>query len=147
MVPGRAAAAGDDHRSAVRRRRARAAAGAAAAAAGRRRAAGRGGAPRRRARRGAPGRSRPPAPQRGAAPGGAAAAPPVFGSFPIAYKVQVSMDGKTWGAPVAQGEGSPATTIATFRPVQAKFVRVTQTGSAESARLVGAELPRLRGGS
>jgi hypothetical protein len=43
------------------------------------------------------------------------------------------MDGKTWGAPVAQGAGSPATTIATFRPVQAKFVRVTQTGTAEDA--------------
>ena len=57
----------------------------------------------------------------------------MFGSFPIAYKVQLSMDGKSWGAPVAQGTGSPATIIATFRPVQAKFVRVTQTGSAENA--------------
>ena len=43
------------------------------------------------------------------------------------------MDGKTWGAPVAEGKGSPATTIVTFRPVQAKFIRVTQTDKAESA--------------
>jgi len=74
------------------------------------------------------------APQRGAAPGGGrGGGGSVFGSFPIAYKVQLSMDGKTWGAPVAQGTGSPATTIAAFRPVQAKFVRVTQTGTAEDA--------------
>ena len=75
----------------------------------------------------------PAAAQRGAGPSGGRGGAPVFGSFPIAYKVQLSMDGKTWGAPVAQGTGSPATIIATFRPVQAKFVRVTQTGSAENA--------------
>ncbi len=74
----------------------------------------------------------PATPQRGAAPGGGRGGSP-FGSFPIGYKIQLSMDGKTWGAPVAQGAGSPATTIATFRPVQAKFVRVTQTGTAEAA--------------
>ena len=74
----------------------------------------------------------PATPQRGAAPGGGRGGSP-FGSFPIGYKIQLSMDGKTWGAPVAQGAGSAATTIATFRPVQAKFVRVTQTGTAEAA--------------
>jgi hypothetical protein len=57
----------------------------------------------------------------------------VFGSYPIGYKIQLSMDGKQWSAPVAEGAGSPATTVATFRPTQAKFVRVTQTGSAEDA--------------
>ena len=40
---------------------------------------------------------------------------------------------KTWGAPVAEGKGSPATTVATFRPVQARFIRVTQTDSGENA--------------
>ncbi len=94
-------------------------------------AAGRGGAPG--ATTAANPTAPPAAPQRGAAPGAGRGGGPVFGSFPIAYKVQLSMDGKTWGAPVAQGEGAPATTIATFRPVQAKFVRVTQTGSAEGA--------------
>jgi F5/8 type C domain len=81
----------------------------------------------------AAGSAAPAAAQRGAGPGGGRGGAPVFGSFPIAYKVQLSMDGKTWSAPVAQGNGSPATIIATFRPVQAKFVRVTQTGSAENA--------------
>jgi mono/diheme cytochrome c family protein len=83
----------------------------------------------------------PPA-GRGATPAGAAAAqppagrgaqPPVFGSFPLGYRVQVSMDGKTWSAPVAEGKGSPATTVATFPPVQARFIRVTQTDSGENA--------------
>jgi hypothetical protein len=46
--------------------------------------------------------------------------------------VQVSIDGKTWDAPVAEGKGSPATTVATFKPVRAKFIQVTQTGSADN---------------
>ena len=126
--------AGDDYRSAVRRRRARrrrarprrprGASGCRAWWCARRAATGRGHAPP----------LRPAAPQRGAAPGGGRGGAPVFGSFPIGYKVQLSMDGKTWGAPVAQGEGAPATTIATFRPVQAKFVRVTQTGRPRAPR-------------
>ena len=74
----------------------------------------------------------PATPQRGAGPGGGRGGP-AFGSFPIGYKVQLSADGKTWSAPVAQGAGSPATIVATFRPTQAKFVRVTQTGTAENA--------------
>jgi hypothetical protein len=57
----------------------------------------------------------------------------VFGSFPLGYRVQVSTDGNTWSAPVAEGKGTPATIVATFRPVQAKFVRITQTGAAEGA--------------
>jgi mono/diheme cytochrome c family protein len=65
--------------------------------------------------------------------GGGRGGPPPFGSVPIAYQVQVSMDGKTWSTPVAEGAGALTPTIATFRPVQAKFVRVTQTGKAENA--------------
>jgi hypothetical protein len=71
-----------------------------------------------------------------AAAGGRASGPPPpppFGSFPIAYKVQVSMDGTTWSAPVGQGQGSPATTVVSFTPVRAKFIRVTQTGSGDNA--------------
>jgi mono/diheme cytochrome c family protein/glucose/arabinose dehydrogenase len=93
--------------------------------------------------RGRGGRGAPPAGRGGAppaAPGAAPAAgppripgPPPFGSYPIGYKVQLSMDGKTWAAPVAQGQGSPSTTVATFKPTQAKFVRVTQTGTADGA--------------
>ena len=40
------------------------------------------------------------------------------------------MDGSTWSAPVAQGRGTGANTVATFKPVQARFVRITQTGRA-----------------
>jgi hypothetical protein len=43
--------------------------------------------------------------------------------------VQVSLDGTTWGAPVAQGKGTGATTAITFAPVRAKFVRITQTAT------------------
>jgi len=77
-------------------------------------------------RQGTPGPATPPA-GRGAGPGA------VFGSFPIGYRVQVSMDGKAWGTPVAEGNGSPSTTVATFKPVRAKFIRITQTEKAESS--------------
>ena len=77
-------------------------------------------------RQGTPGPATPPA-GRGAGPGA------VFGSFPIGYRVQVSMDGKAWGTPVAEGKGSPSTTVATFKPVRAKFIRITQTEKAESS--------------
>ncbi|MEO8563898.1 MAG: discoidin domain-containing protein [bacterium] len=51
--------------------------------------------------------------------------------YPRAYHVQVSMDGSTWSAPVAEGQGSPQMTIA-FAPVRTKFVRITQTGTGEN---------------
>ena len=45
------------------------------------------------------------------------------------------MDGTTWGTPVAQGTGpTPITTIA-FAPVMAKFIRITQTGTAQNNEL------------
>jgi mono/diheme cytochrome c family protein len=53
--------------------------------------------------------------------------------FPIAYQVQVSMDGTTWSSPVAEGKGSGAQTTIAFAPTPAKFVRITQTGTAENA--------------
>ena len=65
--------------------------------------------------------------------GGGRAGPPPFGSFPIGYQVQVSMDGTNWGAPVAEGAGALTPTIVAMKPVQAKFIRVTQTGRADDA--------------
>jgi mono/diheme cytochrome c family protein len=59
-------------------------------------------------------------------------APPPPPGFPQAYQVQVSLDGKTWGRPVASGAGSPLT-IAAFTPVRAKFIRITQTANAAGA--------------
>ncbi len=64
---------------------------------------------------------------------GAGPATPAVIGFPLAYQVQVSMDGTTWGKPVASGPGVGSETDVTFAPVQAKFVRITQTGSAPDA--------------
>ena len=101
-------------------------------------------APRRPRRH--PAGSAGPRPRRepgGRAGGGRGGGPPAAG--PVAYSVQVSADGTTWGAPVAQGAGQAITTIA-FAPVTAKFVRITETGSAQNARVLGrragADLPR-----
>jgi mono/diheme cytochrome c family protein len=70
---------------------------------------------------------------RGGAPGRGRAGVPVFGSYPLGYRVQVSSDGTSWSEPVAEGTGGPATTVVSFPPVQARFVRVTQTGQADDA--------------
>ena len=58
-------------------------------------------------------------------------APPA--AFPRAFRVQVSQDGKTWSAPVAEGAGSHPVTVMAFAPVRAKFVRITQTGTVPDA--------------
>ena len=71
----------------------------------------------------------PPRTGGGAGRGGAAAGPaPVLG-FPRGFQVQVSTDGTTWSAPVAEGKGTDATTDITFTPVRARFVRITQTAT------------------
>jgi hypothetical protein len=49
--------------------------------------------------------------------------------YPRGYSVTVSMDGKTWSAPVAQGQGTGTSTVISFAPVNATFVRITQTAS------------------
>lgn len=59
---------------------------------------------------------------------------------PVSYRVQVSLDGTTWGQPLAQGVGENPTSLAAFAPVQARFVRITQTGSAAT----GWAIQRLR---
>jgi mono/diheme cytochrome c family protein len=48
---------------------------------------------------------------------------------PANYSVQVSTDGATWSAPVAEGIGQNPKTTIEFSPVAAKFVRITQTGT------------------
>lgn len=58
--------------------------------------------------------------------------PPPIQTFPRAYEVQVSMDGKNWNKPVASGQCDEPDNIITFYPVKAKFVRITQTGSVEN---------------
>jgi mono/diheme cytochrome c family protein len=80
-----------------------------------------------------PGRGGGGAGGRGGAPAGPPANAAALIGFPRGYTVQVSMDGTTWGAPVAQGTGSGSPTVITFRPVRAKFVRLTQTDAAPGA--------------
>jgi mono/diheme cytochrome c family protein len=79
------------------------------------------------ARAGGPGRGRGTGAGRGAGRGRGALRP---AGGPVAYTLQLSRDGTTWGAPVVQSAGETPTTIARFSPAQAKFVRITQTGRA-----------------
>jgi mono/diheme cytochrome c family protein len=73
---------------------------------------------------------------RGAAPAstqGAPSPPPApTGTYPRAYKVEVSMDGATWSV-VAEGEGKGAQTSIPFDPVRTKFLRLTQTARLDDA--------------
>jgi mono/diheme cytochrome c family protein/glucose/arabinose dehydrogenase len=50
--------------------------------------------------------------------------------YPRGYTVETSKDGQAWGKPVATGKGLGAVTEITFPAVNAKFIRITQTGSA-----------------
>jgi F5/8 type C domain-containing protein len=52
--------------------------------------------------------------------------------FPREYQVQLSLDGKDWGTPVATGQGSPLTVVS-LNPTRARFIRITQTGSMSDA--------------
>lgn len=49
--------------------------------------------------------------------------------YPRGYEVTVSADGKTWSEPVARGVGVDAITDIGFPTTEAKFLRITQTGS------------------
>ena len=65
----------------------------------------------------------------GFGPGGPAAPNPAMAGYPRGYSVTVSLDGTTWSASVAQGQGTGTSTAIAFAPVNAKFVRITQTAS------------------
>ena len=90
-------------------------------------------------------------PQRAAAPAGRAGGggragrgntAPAFG--PIVYVAQVSLDGTKWSAPIAQGAGStPTTVIVSARPTPAKFIRITQTGTATAGEVWGIQRVRV----
>jgi mono/diheme cytochrome c family protein len=54
-------------------------------------------------------------------------------TFPREYQVQVSDDGSTWSAPVAEGRGTAGTMVISFTPVRARFVRLTQTATTAGA--------------
>ncbi len=63
------------------------------------------------------------------ASGAPVAGPP---GFPRGYKVEVSTDGSSWSG-ASEGKSNGLTTISTFQPVPAKFVRISLTASAEDA--------------
>jgi uncharacterized repeat protein (TIGR02543 family) len=50
--------------------------------------------------------------------------------YPRGYEVHVSNDGSNWGSPVATGAGSSAVTVISFPQQTARYIKVTQTGSA-----------------
>jgi mono/diheme cytochrome c family protein len=52
---------------------------------------------------------------------------------PRAFRVQVSNDGTTWGAPVAEVQATSANSVIAFTPVKTRFVRITQTATADAA--------------
>lgn len=51
-------------------------------------------------------------------------------NYPRGYTVALSEDGITWSPPVAKGQGSGPVLEISFQPARAKWVRITQTGSA-----------------
>jgi hypothetical protein len=53
------------------------------------------------------------------------------GDYPRGYKVDLSDDGQNWGPPVASGQGRGVFTEIAFPPAKARFIRITQTGSAD----------------
>ena len=64
-------------------------------------------------------------------PAPAPGSPPVV--IPRAFRVQVSMDGSTWSAPVAEVQATGAGSVIAFPPVTTKYVRITQTATADAA--------------
>lgn len=50
--------------------------------------------------------------------------------YPRGYRVNVSLDGVNWGSPIATGAGSSPITTITFAAQVARYIRITQTGSA-----------------
>ena len=74
--------------------------------------------------------------------GGRAGAPAAW-TFPRQYQLQVSTDGITWSAPVAEGQGNPGTTVIAFAPVSATFVRITQTATTDNVPPWSMRLVRL----
>lgn len=74
--------------------------------------------------------------------GGRGGAPATV-TAPRAYQVEVSVDGKTWTGPVAEGQGTGRTTTIPFAPVRARFIRIVQTAAAEGNRHWSIERLRL----
>lgn len=55
------------------------------------------------------------------------------GTYPRGYKVEISADGRQWGAPVAEGKGRASPTTIAFTPTGGRFLRITQTATTDGA--------------
>jgi len=79
------------------------------------------------------GRGRGAGAGRGGFPAGGARGftPPAPASGPVAYKLQVSIDGTTW-SDAAEGDGQSPTTVMAFVPTRARFIRITETAPARN---------------
>ncbi len=55
---------------------------------------------------------------------------PSIPTYPIAYEVEVSLDGKSWKT-VVEGTGLDDNTYISFTPEKGRFLRLRQTGNAE----------------
>jgi len=53
--------------------------------------------------------------------------------YPRAYEVRVSNDGVNWSAPIFTGTGSIPVTMCSFAQQIARYIRITQTGSATNS--------------
>ena len=58
--------------------------------------------------------------------------------------MEVSKDGSAW-TPVASGKGEGGTTVIAFKPVDAKFVKITQTATEDGAPAWSVSRVRLYG--
>jgi glucosylceramidase len=78
------------------------------------------------------GRGRGAGAGRGVPAGGARGfTPPAPAGGPVAYRVQVSIDGTTW-SDAAEGDGQSPTTVVAFVPTRARFIRITETAPARN---------------
>jgi mono/diheme cytochrome c family protein len=77
--------------------------------------------------------AREPTVPSGITPAGAPAGTPPPIGYPRGYRVQISLDGNRWSEPIAQGAGRGPLTDIAFPPVEARFVRITQTDAVAGA--------------
>jgi hypothetical protein len=59
--------------------------------------------------------------------------PPPQTTAPRGYRVQLSMDGVTWSAAVAEGTANGNMTAISWTPATARFLRITQTATTPGA--------------
>ncbi len=75
--------------------------------------------------------------------GGRGAGPPAVG--PVGYSQQLSKDGTTWAPPVATGAGATPITVIEVPRTPARFIRITQTGSAANGEMWGVQQIQILG--